>query len=311
MHRNLLAPVKRIGAVVAATVAVAASLLTFPGGLPWMIAAWLAFYSLLALRGKPGWIPLATCAAIVLVKRVDGPISLLVLGAIVLASCFVRALPQLRRYVDSRRPIKIVVVAALWIAWAGFVIEWRAAALSSRPLALDKSRTVVCLGDSLTAAGYPQELQKMISATVVSLAREGATTDEALKQLPALVAAEPQAVIIEIGGNDYVKGRSRLATRKNLQKIIDVCRAIDATVVLVEIPRGFISDPYGGLERELARQNDLQLLSDTPIRQLVLWSPYAPPGIWCDSSWHLSDDGLHPNTRGNQHLARSAAAIFQ
>jgi acyl-CoA thioesterase-1 len=75
----------------------------------------------------------------------------------------------------------------------------------------------------------------------------------------------------------------------------------------MEIPRGLITDPFWGLERGLARRYDLELVSDSAIRRLVLWSPYGPPGMWLDPGSRLSDDGLHANARGNRLLAEQAA----
>lgn len=54
------------------------------------------------------------------------------------------------------------------------------------------------------------------------------------------------------------------------------------------------------------REHDLELVSDTAIRNLVLWSPHAPPGMWIGEPY-LSDDGLHPNTNGNKDLAERVA----
>ena len=82
------------------------------------------------------------------------------------------------------------------------------------------------------------------------------------------------------------------------------CQSNHISVILVEIPRGFITDYYGGFERRLARKYDLQLVSDTMIRQLVYLSAVIPPRSWLESNRHLSEDGLHPNSRGNQVLAR-------
>ena len=84
-------------------------------------------------------------------------------------------------------------------------------------------------------------------------------------------------------------------------------------MVLIEIPRAFVSDPFAGLERELARQFDLELVSDTTIREFVLYSRHAPPGMWTGGPY-LSDDGLHPNARGNElvasRVARSLVRLF-
>jgi hypothetical protein len=61
---------------------------------------------------------------------------------------------------------------------------------------------------------------------------------------------------------------------------------------------------YDGLERELAAVYDLELVDDSVIRNFIFNSPILPPGSWRDSSQHFSDDGLHPNSRGNQYFAR-------
>ena len=91
-------------------------------------------------------------------------------------------------------------------------------------------------------------------------------------------------MIVELGGHDFLRGRSRAATRDVLERIITTLRDAGVEVILMEIPRGFLTDPYAGLERELARQYDLELISDSAIRQLVLFSPYAPPGMWINGS---------------------------
>jgi len=52
------------------------------------------------------------------------------------------------------------------------------------------------------------------------------------------------------------------------------------------------------------------LIFDSAIRQLVLFSPHAPPGMWMQAG-HLSDDGLHPKARGNSHLADQSARALR
>ncbi len=131
-----------------------------------------------------------------------------------------------------------------------------------------------------------------------------------MNRLERIARANPQVVVIELGGHDFLHGRSRAATKKNLQRLITACREMDAEVVLMEIPRGFITDPFAGLERDLARENDLELVPDSAIRQLVLWSPVSPPGMWMPNS-HLSDDGIHTNARGDTFVARYVANALE
>jgi lysophospholipase L1-like esterase len=228
--------------------------------------------------------------------------SLLALVLLMVAASIVRAV-----YIEKAPPRRWRLtwggVAVLWMAWMWLAFNWTDAARSSRNLHLNPSRPVVCIGDSLTSFGYPRVLSQRIAVPVIDLGADGITTTDALGLISELQSAKPQVVVIELGGHDFLTGRSRSETAYNLIKIIDACRSVDANVILMEMPRGFITDPFSGLERELARQYDLELISDTAIRNLVLWSDYSPPGMWFDAAAHLSDDGLHPNKRGNEYLA--------
>ena len=90
--------------------------------------------------------------------------------------------------------------------------------------------------------------------------------------------SQPSIVVIELGGHDFLKKHSRQDTKKALKQLIEVCEASGARVVLCEIPRGFILDPFFGLEREIAREMDLDLIPDSMIRRLVLFSPFCSAG---------------------------------
>jgi lysophospholipase L1-like esterase len=271
-----------------------------------MIALWFGWHTERVLHDRPAWAPLLACALIVLVKRVDWPPALVTLSGVVLAVGIIEACRI--RGLLSRRVMPVwMTMSALWIGWAYLAAGWHAASHRGMIRAWSDTRPIVCLGDSLSSGdkpntGYAQFLQTQLAVPVVDLSQPGITTRDALKQLPAVIDANPQAVVIELGGHDYLKGYGRDATKANLELIIAACQSAGAEVVLMEVPRGFITDPFAGLERELARRHDLELIPDTVIRRLVLWSPYAPPGMWTRGPY-LSDDGLHPNRRGSELLA--------
>jgi acyl-CoA thioesterase-1 len=312
VKRGFAASVRRAARTLGIAAVVVGSLLTFPSAIPWMVAVWLLGHGWFVFRGRPGWLPLAGCAVVLLVKRIPWPPAVIALGIVMLAAGLLDVIRMRKGFTARRRRSAWIGLLALWIAWAFMAIDWHRGAHSARPLALHPTRPVVCLGDSLTAGvapygGYPKDLQELITVPVVNLGQAGISTSDALEQLPALAEAGPQIVVVELGGHDYLKGRSRAATKANLQRIIEASRRIGAEVVLMEIPRAFISDPYAGMERELAREHDLELVPDTPIRRLVLGSPVAVPGMWMGPSSHLSDDGLHPNARGNRVLAQGVA----
>jgi lysophospholipase L1-like esterase len=276
-----------------------------------MLAGWLLGHVVLVGRGRAGWVPLVVCTAILLVKRPYWPPALLSLVILMMAVAAGRILLSRTRSRSSAGYLRWASVAALSSVWVWCAVDWHVAARTSRHPNLDKTRPVVCLGDSLTSGvspygGYPDDLGGMLTVPVVNLGEAGITAQQALSLLPRIVRLRPQAVVVELGGHDFLRGQPRASTGAALEQIIATVQNAGAEVILMEIPRGFIVDPYTGLERELAREYDLELISDSAIRSLVLWSPHAPPGIWTQGP-HLSDDGLHPNARGNSHLARCVA----
>jgi hypothetical protein len=107
-----------------------------------------------------------------------------------------------------------------------------------------------------------------------------------------------------------LKSASRASTKRSIETLIEAARKSNAEVVIIEVPRGFVIDPYAGLERQIAREHDLELISDTVIRRFVLSSPVAPPGMWLGGPC-LSDDGLHPNRHGNRLLAGVVLAALE
>jgi lysophospholipase L1-like esterase len=274
-----------------------------------MVAIYLALFSWQFLKLNRGWFPLVACVGILLVKRPDWSPMLITLTATVVA---IAAFVFRKSAVAQRSPrqlwVPITLVGAIWTL---AVWEMHASTHTSPPSAFDLNKSVVCIGDSLTAgvaesSAYPAYLRERLNVPVVDMGRPGISVADALQHLPEIRNVRPQVVIIELGGNDFVRGHSRASTRANLVRLIDACQQLGAQVVLVEIPRGFIVDPYAGLERELARKLDLELIPDTAIRMLVLRSPFSPlPNSLAKP--YLSDDGLHPNQAGARYLAEKVS----
>jgi acyl-CoA thioesterase-1 len=313
MHERVAAAALRAGKTLLLCLAVVGSLLTFPSGIPWMVALWLLWHTTARLRERSGWMPLAICAAVLLVKGLPWSIGTFAVLLMVVLTLVATALVNSQSSYRRTR-VAAVSIGALWLAWGVMAFEWRAAAHTSRKVRLITSRPVVFIGDSLTAGvpphgGVVPYVRKSLAVPVVDLSQAGITSTEALRKLPEVIAAQPQAVVIEIGGHDFLHGRSRAETRANLEKFILAALEAGAEPILMEVPRGFMIDPYFGVERDLARQYDLELISDTAVRELVLWSPHAPPGMWTGGPY-LSQDGLHPNRRGNEHLAQAAIAAL-
>ncbi len=242
---------KRICTAVFVAIFAVGSLLTFPAYLPWMVFLWLSFALFAFTNSRPMWPWLLTCVAITIAKRPGFTTHFWALILIFSAVGFAdwRSRRQKEELLTPRRiyfsPLPLIAAAIFFAAMRWFEAN------TTQPFVSD-GRPIACLGDSLTASGYPQELAKMIAVPVTDFGVNGITTDDAIKMIPEVLAADPQLVVIELGGHDYnADNKPRTATRANLIQLIDSFREQNILVILVEIPRGFLSDPYDGLERNL------------------------------------------------------------
>ncbi len=290
---------------VATTLIIAFSALVFPSALPWMVAFWLLCFTVLASRNQPGWAPLLICLCILVVKLVPRTPALVVFITLL---ALVTAVRFKQRKHTTPSTLRWISASILWISWASVLLEWQSIENSGSPFAFQPERPIVCIGDSLTDGllpdhGYPDQLKSMVNVPVVNLGFSGVSTSQGIGQLNRVLDENPQVVVIELGGHDFLKGYGRAATKKNLTKLIRECRSAGANVILMEIPRGFIFDPYASLEREIAYEQDIQLVPDTWLRQIVLRGPAAPPGMWFPNL-RLSDDGIHSNQQGSQAIAK-------
>jgi acyl-CoA thioesterase-1 len=170
-----------------------------------------------------------------------------------------------------------------------------------------ESPAILVLGDSLSAAygirveqGWVSLLQGRLKAEgygqrVVNASSSGETTGGALARLPrALERHRPAVVIIELGGNDGLRGLPIADVRANFESLIRLSRAAGAQVLLVgmRIPPNYGPAYAGAFEKlyaDLARVHRLPLV------------PFFLDGIALDDSL-MQDDGLHPNAAAQPKL---------
>lgn len=294
---------KRIVKVVLVAALVVASLISFPAFVHWVAGIWAIAALVAVWLNKSCWPWLLGIALILITKRLGLTVEFLLL----IGSFGVIALHDWRRgKTESFKWRRLGIYAGTLLSAIGLYGASRyLSGNTSQQLILDE-RPIACLGDSLTDFGYPEELKKLISVPVADFGVDGITTSDGIKMIPEILSANPQLVVIELGGHDYNSPKSsRSVTKRNLIQLIESFLRNEIGVILVEIPRGFVSDPYDGLERELARQYDLQLIDDSIIRSFIFNSPILPPGIWMNAERQYSNDGLHPNDLGNQKFAET------
>lgn len=278
------------------------SMLSFPSIFPQVVGFWLFLYFVQALQEKKASaFPLAIGLVVYGLKGsfID-PISVafaVVMGLMLVVHFLVNIT---ERGQGIRKSLSLVVTGIS----VAMMVSHHLGASCSYKIISENPGPIVCLGDSLTAGGYPKHLQKLCKITVVDMGIDGIETKEGLSKLPEIQKLQPSVVVIELGGHDYNNGKSRKEAFDNLDTLIQRLKARDIEVILVEVPRGLVHDPFRGLERELSQKHDLELVSDSVIRTFVFLGPYAPPGIFLSQGTRRSDDGLHPNENGNQAFAK-------
>jgi acyl-CoA thioesterase-1 len=179
--------------------------------------------------------------------------------------------------------------------------------LLGAPVARAEPPTVLVLGDSLSAAygirleqGWVALLQDRLESKgyghrVVNASSSGETTGGALARLPrALERHRPAVVVIELGGNDGLRGLPIADVRANFEALIRQSRDSGASVLLVgmRIPPNYganYTKAFHELFGELAAKHRLALV------------PFFLDGIALDDSLML-EDGLHPNAAAQPKL---------
>jgi acyl-CoA thioesterase-1 len=158
------------------------------------------------------------------------------------------------------------------------------------------------LGDSL-AAGYGVRPEQAIPARLEAALRargravqvlnqgvSGDTTAGGLERLDWMLADKPDIVLVELGGNDALRGLDPAAAERNLDAIIGRLKAAGTTVWLAGMlaPRNFGADytrQFDGLYKRLADKHGVPLY------------PFFLDGVAQDPALN-QPDGIHPNPKG-------------
>lgn len=144
-----------------------------------------------------------------------------------------------------------------------------------------QAKTILVLGDSISAAygmapekGWVHLLQQALKAKamqnyrVVNASVSGNTSGDGLARLaPLLTRYQPHIVIVELGGNDGLRGYPIHIMSKNLQKIIDLSQSAGAKVLLagIEIPPNYGQRYTDAFRDAFVKLNEKNTLSFLPF----------------------------------------------
>ena len=174
------------------------------------------------------------------------------------------------------------------------------------------AKTVMVLGDSISA-GYgiePQQawvnlLQKRLDQQypkqhkVVNASVSGETTSGALARLPKLLQThKPNVVVVELGGNDGLRGQPPQMIQKNLAQLIQQSQKANATVVVL----GMKIPPNYGTAYSKAFENNYKVVSQQFKVKLL---PFFLEGVAGNKSL-MQKDLVHPNGKAQPILLNLA-----
>ena len=175
------------------------------------------------------------------------------------------------------------------------------------------ANTIVILGDSLSAgygvnidSSWPSLLEKSIKINnldfqVINAGISGDTTSGGLFRLPKLLSKhKPKIVVLELGGNDGLRGMSlKKVVRKNLKAMIEMVHTSGGIAVLigVELPPNYgemYTSNFQQIFVDLASEYNLILINGS-IKDMT------EMGL-------MQSDGIHPNQDGHKLIEKEVWA---
>ncbi|MDC1399233.1 arylesterase [Yoonia sp.] len=176
-------------------------------------------------------------------------------------------------------------------------------------LAHAESVTIAALGDSLTAGyglaqgdGFVPQLQGWLQAqgadvVVMNAGVSGDTTAGGLSRAAWTLTPDVDAMIVALGGNDFLRGLDPAVSKANLDGILAAGQDAGVDMLLVGLSVGSnygldYKQEFEGMYRDLAVKYDVPLYPDfaSGLR--------AASGMQEGMSEFLQPDGIHPNTEG-------------
>jgi acyl-CoA thioesterase I len=184
------------------------------------------------------------------------------------------------------------------------------------PSVEDHRRVIVVFGDSISAGfglaagqSYPYYLQKRLDAggysyRVANLGISGDTTEGGVSRIDSATSLKPSIVVLELGGNDGLRGMPLPSTRANLEQMIQAFQKSGAKVVLagMTLPPNYGPDYIHGFEKiyqDLAKQYKLPLI------------PFLMSDIVTKDMRYIQADGIHPTAPGSEIISGTVLKAIQ
>jgi acyl-CoA thioesterase-1 len=171
-------------------------------------------------------------------------------------------------------------------------------------------KVLVVFGDSISAGygvpqgrSYPDDLQRKIDEAgyawrIVNMGVSGDTTQGGVARINTAIAMKPAMVLLELGGNDGLRGLPLAMTRANLDQMIATFQRDGAKVVVagMTLPANYGPDYVHSFERIFA---DLAAKYRAPLIPFILSDMITPDLRF------FQPDHIHPTTEGAEIVSNT------
>jgi len=177
-------------------------------------------------------------------------------------------------------------------------------------------KELVVFGDSLSAGyglpagqSFPDDMQRTLDKEgyawhVVNLGISGDTTEGGVARINSAVRRRPAVVVLELGGNDGLRGLPLKVTRQNLETMIVAFQEAGAKVVLagMTLPPNYGPDyikSFEAIYKDLAAKYKLKLI------------PFLLADIVTPDLRYLQRDGIHPTAEGAEIVSGTVLKVVK
>ena len=187
---------------------------------------------------------------------------------------------------------------------------------SSQAMA-QESKTILFFGDSITAGygidsydAFPALIQEKLDQSgynyrAVNAGLSGETSAGGVRRVDWILQQKVDIFVLELGGNDGLRGIDPADTKRNLQAIMDRVWETYPDVIMVltgmEAPPNMgeaYTTAFRSIYRELADENE------------VIFMPFILEGVAGDPDLNLPD-GIHPTEEGHEIVARNIWSLIE
>ena len=183
-------------------------------------------------------------------------------------------------------------------------------------VAVEQKKTILFFGNSITAGygldlsdAFPARIQEKIDSMnvpykVVNAGVSGETSSGGNSRIDWILKQPVDIFVLELGGNDGLRGIPITETKKNLQLIIDKVKkknpAVKIIIAGMQIPPNMgnkYTSEFRTMYPELAKKNNISIV------------PFILEGVGGRAEMNL-EDGIHPTAEGHKVLANNVWSVL-